>query len=43
MLHAVNKEFNDIKDDLINFRNLESPTQYHDWILITKENLFDNI
>jgi hypothetical protein len=39
----LNKELKDIKDDLINFRNLESPIQYHVWILVTRENLFHNM
>ena len=39
----LNKELKDIKDDLINFRNLESPIQYHTWILKTRKNLFHNM
>ena len=39
----LNKELKDIKDDLINFRNLESPIQYHAWILKTRKNLFHNM
>ena len=39
----LNKELKDIKDDLINFRNLESPIHYHAWILKTRKNLFHNM
>ena len=39
----LNKELKDIKDDLINFRDFESPIRYHNWIQKTKENLFPNI
>ena len=33
----LNKELKDIKDDLINFRDFESPIQYHKWIQKTRK------